>query len=507
MTSASNPQKQLKLGALLSYLAIGINIISALIYSPWMLSKIGSDNYGLYTLAASLINMFLLDFGISSAVSRFVSKYLAEGRQDKINQLLGVVYKLFFGIAALIGLVLFVVYFFVDKIYLSLTAAELEKFKVVYIISATYSILSLPLHITVTGVLNSYEKFIQNKLTDLAHKIFTVLLIASCLALGYGLYTLVTITALSNIVVLLAKLILIKIYTPIKVDFKFWDKTLLKEIFSFSVWVLINTICSRLIMNICPNILAITSGTLAITIFGFASALEGYSYTFASALDGLFMPKIARITYKEGETRDVLPLMIKVGRFQYHLIGLIFIGFLLVGKDFVTLWLGKDYTTVYYCAVLLLLPAPFYLSQQIGKNTMVVTGQVKYLTFVNIAKATVNVILATVLSYFWGALGACISICVSYFVRNLANLYLYRKKLNLDIKQFCIKCYGKMSIPMILTLGFGFAIEYFSKNISWISLFIKAALIFVIYEALIYILALEPIEKKTIKNLIFAKRK
>ena len=99
MNSRLTPQKQLKLGALLSYLAIGINIVSALIYSPWMLQKIGAGNYGLYTLATSLINMFMLDFGISSAVSRFVSKYLAEGKQEKVNQLLGLIYKLFFIIA------------------------------------------------------------------------------------------------------------------------------------------------------------------------------------------------------------------------------------------------------------------------------------------------------------------------------------------------------------------------------------------------------------------------
>ena len=129
---------QLKIGAMLSYLAIGINIVSALIYSPWMLSKIGSGDYGLYSLATSLINMFLLDFGISSAVSRFVSKYVAEGNQNKVDQLLGVVFKLFMGIASIISIVLIVIYFFIDQIYISLTPSELEKFKIVYIISATY---------------------------------------------------------------------------------------------------------------------------------------------------------------------------------------------------------------------------------------------------------------------------------------------------------------------------------------------------------------------------------
>ena len=61
-----------------------------------------------------------------------------------------------------------------------------------------------------------------------------------------------------------------------------------------------------------------------------------------------------------------------------------------MGREFITLWLGNDYTSVYYCAVLLLLPAPFYLSQQIGKNTMVMVDKIRYLTYVNVVKAGMN---------------------------------------------------------------------------------------------------------------------
>ncbi len=502
--SKLSSSKQLKIGAMLSYLGIGLNIVSALIYSPWMLSKIGSGDYGLYTLASSLINMFMLDFGISSAVSRFVSKYRAEGQQEKINQLLGVVYKLFFVISATVGIVLIVIYFFIDEIYLSLTAEELEKFKIVYIIAATYSVVSFPLSATVNGVLNSYEKFIQVKLSDVIHKVITVVLIVVALLLDYGLYALVAITAAVNLAFLLIKYLLIKTSTPVKVNIKYWDKALLKEIFGFSVWVLINSICSRLIMNICPNILGITAGTLAITVFGFASTIEGYSYTFSSAIDGMFMPKIARIAYKEGSTKDVLPLMTKVGRFQYHLVGLIVVGFSIVGKDFITLWIGSEYISVYYCAVLLLLPAPFYLSQQIGKNTMVMVNKVKYLTFVNIVKALVNVVLASVLSVYWGAIGACASICIAYFVRNFANMYLYKKKLELDIIEFCKNCYLKMSIPMAMTLALGFILQKLITANSWVILAVKIVLIIAVYLLLMWIFAYNSEEKQLIKN-VFGK--
>ena len=38
---------QLKVGALLSYIALAINIIVGLLYTPWMINSIGKADYGL----------------------------------------------------------------------------------------------------------------------------------------------------------------------------------------------------------------------------------------------------------------------------------------------------------------------------------------------------------------------------------------------------------------------------------------------------------------------------
>ena len=109
--------KQLKFGALISYVAIAINIVTGLLYTPWMIHSIGRENFGLYTLAMSVISLFVFDFGLSSAVTRFITKYLAEGRQDKANNCLGLVYRLYFIIDIVLFLVLVGVFFFIPQIF------------------------------------------------------------------------------------------------------------------------------------------------------------------------------------------------------------------------------------------------------------------------------------------------------------------------------------------------------------------------------------------------------
>jgi O-antigen/teichoic acid export membrane protein len=136
-----------------------------------MITKIGQDNYGLYTLATSLITLFVMDFGMSAAVSRFVSKYNAEGNQQKVNDFLGLVYKIYLAIDALIFIALVVVYFFIESIYGNLNPVEVETLKNLYIIVGLFSVVSFPFT-NLNGILTAYERFAELKVCDLFHKIF-----------------------------------------------------------------------------------------------------------------------------------------------------------------------------------------------------------------------------------------------------------------------------------------------------------------------------------------------
>ena len=86
-----NSNKQIKYGAIISYIGIVVNILTGLLYTPWLIRTIGKDDYGLYTLSLSIISLFVFDFGLSAAVQRFVAKYLAVNNEQKVNDCLGLV--------------------------------------------------------------------------------------------------------------------------------------------------------------------------------------------------------------------------------------------------------------------------------------------------------------------------------------------------------------------------------------------------------------------------------
>lgn len=109
----NNSSTQIKFGAIIAYLNIGINITTGLLYTPWLIRSIGKDDYGLYTLVMSVISLFVFDFGLSNAIGRFVAKYLAERKPDQINNCLGLIYKLYIFLDIILLLFLVIVYWLI----------------------------------------------------------------------------------------------------------------------------------------------------------------------------------------------------------------------------------------------------------------------------------------------------------------------------------------------------------------------------------------------------------
>ena len=459
-----NSSQQIKYGAIISYGTIVFHIVAGLIYTPWLLSQIGQSDYGLYTLATSIITLFVMDFGLGAAISRYVSRYKAQNNQIAVNNFLGMIYKLYMLIDAVIFTVLLVVFFLLDTVYVNLSVAELEKFKVLYIIVALFSVVSFPFS-NLNGILTSYEKFVVLKLCDFFNKALNILLVVIALLLGWGVYALVSVNAIVGLLTIVFKLIVIKRKTPVKVNFRFFDKEMLKEIFGFSMWTTVGNLLQRLILGISPSIIAAVcaAGSVEVAIFGLASTVEGYVYTFATAINGMFMPRISKIIVDGKKDTELMPLMVKVGRIQLMLIGLVSVGFLALGKSFIVdIWDKPDFVQSYYCAVLLLLPNMLYLPMQIANTTLVVENKVKIQAQVFMVMSAVNVALSLVFSHFWGAVGAALAVFIAYVVRVVLMIVVYQKKMNLDMVKFLKDVFLSMSPYLIITFAVGFAMEQFN---------------------------------------------
>ena len=485
---------QIKTGAIISYVALFLNIVIGLLYTPWMINTIGKADYGLYTLAMSVISLFVFDFGLGSAITRFVSKYLAEGRQDKVDNLLGLVFKLYLFGDLVILLGLLVLYIFLSDIYQGLTLEEMEKFKVIFIIASMFCVISFPF-IPLNGIIISYERFIQLKSCDLIHKCIVVALMTACLLMGGGLFSLVIVNSVAGIIIILFKLAVLGKTRINAIQWRYWDKVVLKSVLSFSVWVTVIQLAQRCIFNIALSILAAFATSLAITILGIAICLEGYTYSFASAINGMFLPRVSRMVAKNNR-EEILKLMIRIGRIQIYIIGLMCVGFICVGREFIQIWLGDGYGDVYVCSLLIILPSFLQLPQEIGNTTVVAEGKVKLQAYAFMLMAAINLLLSYPMTKCYGVVGLCGSIMIAYIVRTIMMDYIFYRTLHINIIKFFINSYVKILPSLLLVIAICLLFNRYYIQVGWIGFVIKTIVCTLVYILSVWNFAMDNSEKE-----------
>lgn len=485
---------QIKTGAIISYIALFLNVVIGLLYTPWMINTIGKADYGIYTLAMSVISLFVFDFGLGSAITRFVSKYLAENRQDKVNALLGLVFKLYLLGDLIVLISLFVIYFCLPNLYQGLTYEEMKSFKVVYIISSLFCVISFPF-IPLNGIITSYEKFIQLKSCDLLHKVIVVILMTGCLLLGGRLFSLIMVNSVAGVVVILMKLAVLGKTRIMAIQWRYWDKDILKAVLGFSVWVTVIQLAQRCIFNIAPSVLAAFATSSAITILGLAICLEGYTFSFANAINGMFLPKVSRML-ANGDKNEILNLMIRIGRIQVYIIGLMCVGFICVGREFIQIWLGVGYEEVYTCALLIILPSFLHLPQEIGNTTLIAEGHVKLQAFAYLLMAIINLVLAYPMTKYFGVTGLCTSIMIAYISRTIMMDILFYRVLHINVFRFMRESYIKIAPSLVVAIIVVFLLSNFYSQIGWIGFIIKIFVCLSCYLLSVWFLSMNKEEKK-----------
>ncbi len=502
MTSKHENVRQIKIGAIISYIAIAFNILAGLLYTPFLISKIGQSDYGLYVLCASIIGFFAMDFGIGGAISRFVSKYRAEGNTEKLNNFLGLVIKLFLVIDAIIFISLLVMLIFMEQVYVKLSPQEIEKLKVLYVISGMFSLVSFPFT-CLDGILISFEKFIFHKSMGLIQKMLIVSLMVAALIMGKGLYAIVIVNAFVGLIIISLKLVYVKRKIPIKANMGYTDRKILKQTLQFILWSTVIVFAERFILNITPTILGRFSGSTQISIFSIGMTIEGYAATFAQAINGMFMPKVSQMISDKQSHEAFENLMIRVGRIQLFIIGLIISGFISMGREFIHLWTGTAFANSYAVAVFLLLPFLVLLTQDIANTMIMAENKVMYRSVTVILNAMVSLTLSFILTPRYGAIGSAMAIFCGGLVAIVFINIVYSKVLKINIIRFFVQCHLKIVPLLLITTIFGLGIQFLFPTQNMIYFSAKALIMCLFYFIIMWNFALNQSEKNLFTS-IFA---
>lgn len=431
---------QLKAGVALSYISIAINSVIQLAYTPVMLRLLGQNEYGLYTLTASVISYLgLLSFGIGGAYLRFYSRERAKQDEEAVAKLNGMFLLVYFviGLLTLVGGIILsnnASLVFGDK----LTSDEISSARVLLILMAINMAISLP-NSVFTSYISACEQYVFQRVLHIASSVLNPFLALPLMLMGYGSLSLVSVSLLLTVATAVCNIWFCFRKINMHICFRRLHWGMLKDIYVFSFFVFLNQVIDQINWNVDSYLLGRFWGTATVAVYGLAGRINSLYLSFSTAVSSVFAPRINRIVAEaENPDWDLLRLMIKVGRIQAMILGLLLMGLITLGKPFLR-WMGKSdaYLGSYPVMLLLIIPVTIPLVQNIGIEIQRAKNKHQFRSVIYAGMAVINVMASIPLSRRYGATGAAFGTTVSLLLGNglIMNWY-YHTHLGLNMKSF-----------------------------------------------------------------------
>lgn len=489
-----------RLALALSYLSLTVQILTTFLFTPFVLQILGKNEYGLYQLMASTISyLSLLGFGFSSSYIRFFSRYEIHDEKEKISKLNGLFLSLFLGIAILCiilgALLIFNIRFLFGD---GLQENEYSTAKILMIILVLNMALTFPKSIFICNT-SAHEKFVFQKGLVLFQTIISpifqfVLLICGKGSIGLAFSAL----AVSIIEFIINVIFNIKI---LKITFSFgWpDFQLLKEITVFTFFIFLNQLLDMLwSANIDNFLIGRICGTEEVTIYSMGNKFNQVFYSVSTPISTLYVPLINRIVANGEDDSKLTDIFVKVGRYQYMVLLLIFSAFCIWGREFIYFWIGSGYEESYVIAILLIGSVIISLSQNIGIEIQRAKNKHQIRSIVYLCIAIGNLFISIPLVKIFGAVGAAVGTAIALILGTVIfmNIY-YIRVLNINVKKYWKKCITitTKTIPCILM---GIIIKKLVSPSSLIVLGIEIAIFVLLFAGICYAFELTEDERQFI---------
>ena len=500
---------QRKLGSIISYVQMVLTMVISIIYTPYMIQRLGQNEYGLYNTVASTISMLsILNLGFSSGYIRYYSVYKKDNDIESIKRLNGLFIKIFL----VIGLVALFCGLYIanhlDLIFKSgLTEDEYSLARLLMIILTVNLSISFPMSVF-SSIINAHERFVVLKVVGIMKTVCGPLVTIPLLLYGFRSVAIVSVTVGFSLIADVIYVYYVLFILKEKFIWHGYDKGLLKGLSIYTSFIAINMIIDQINWNIDKLVLARYKGTVSVAVYSVGYTLNTYYNMVSTAISGVFTPMIHGIVneYKyhlELQRDHLTQVFTRVGRVQLLILGLFGTGLVLFGKQFITVWAGKGFDEAYYVVLLLAIPATIPLIQNVGIEIQRAMNKHKFRSVAYSIMALLNLIVSIYLCQLWGPVGCAIGTGASMIIANgiIMNIY-YHRHCNIDIIRFWKEIISILPGIIIPFCIFNIVIHIYPVASNYKSLLIWVSGYTITYCFFIWALSMNSYEKSLVCRII-----
>jgi O-antigen/teichoic acid export membrane protein len=494
--------KDLKSGAIFSYLLIAFNTFYGLFFTPFLISTLGEGEYGVYKIIASLIgSLSILDLGIGSTMLRYIAKFYAENDKKNLSNFSAMGFVQAAALSALMIIVCACVYFNLGNFYSeALTNSEFIKAKQLFVLFGIILILNT-FEKVIYGIITGCGRFAFSnsiKFVSVLSKVIISFLILKRVA---DSVVLLLVEIAITVVVMAVQLLYISAKINIKIKLYYWDSKLFGQSFKYTVLMFIQSLAVQMNGSLDNMVIGSVIGSVAVAVYSIGLQLYNMYEQFALAFSNMMLPTVSKQIADGASNKELENTVIKVGRLEFMALGGALAGFVIIGKEFITLWLGKEFLLAWVVAVILMVPTTIPLIQNVSLSILRAKNKMAFRTAVVCIMALFNLIITVVGVRFFGPLAACIGTAISLVAANIIamNIY-YVKVIKLNIFRIFKNVLSRTWLCCLVASGVLVVVDKFIGG-NWILWICKAVIFIILYGIMLIVYGLNNSEK----NFIFGR--
>lgn len=493
--------RQVKIGAIFSYILIVANALWGFIVTPFILRTLGTSSYGVYKTISSLTSsMMVLDFGLGGTVMRYVAKYRADGEEKKIEPFISMAICEAGILIAIVVSVSVLFYLNIDEIYgSSFTESEITLAYQIFIILA-FGVVAHIIENIFNGVITGYNNFILGNGIKLVRLVIRMILIYVLLSNYKNAVVLVGIDLGITIVSVLVELFYIRAAYKLKIrlSLKTWDREVFKESFIYTFLIFLTSIAAQINSNLDNVVIGAIRGAELVTVYSFGITIFSMYEQLSTSISGVMLPTVTERIKNDDTGKSIQDLVVRVGRVQFALLGAAAVGFTILGKEFIMLWLGEGFEDVYIIVLILMIPSLFELCVNVCLAVLRAKNMLGFRTGVLFATTLLNLVITVIGVSLWSYFAAAIGTAISFIVGSLIimNVYYYKKlgfHMILIYRRILEKIWGCLLVA-------GASIYFSSRYITggWFAFASNILIFCLVYGVCLVLWGLNPDEKRQI---------
>jgi len=485
-------RKQIFTGAFINYLVIAVQMLSMVIITPFLISRLGDGAYGVYRIVFSIVAyMGILNFGFGNATVRFLTEIRAKNDPNREQEFLSIVKMLNLAaviIAIAVGLVTYAI--IPHAFSQSLTVSEINIAQQMFII-LTISIVINILNDIYSAIVTSHERFIYLRGLDFVRVILRVSLIVCVLMLHPSAVYLVLIDLLLSVLVFCINIAYCNITLGTKPKYsikvlKGIDREFYKPVIIYSALFFINLIVVQLIDNTSPIIIGMRLSSFDAAVYGAALTLSSGFWSFSLVISTIIFPTIVK-TVSAGASKDELTdIMTRISRVQALLSMLVVSVFFAFGRQFVDLWVGSSYEAVWMISTIIMFGTLLNSLTSTGHLILRAVNKQGFILSAYIAVFILNAGITFVIIPVYGIIGAAVCTFMSYAVVISCFLLPYlHKSVGISISRFIKSMILPVCVPIPFMILSYLLFNHIQLN-NWINLTLGVAGYICIYGLIVY---------------------